>query len=158
MFDQIITIIKTKPSILRMLLFFIIMMFIFILLDTTANSYEYYIEEFGTHILVLHILLDVLISLVISITIELAYLSNKICNYEPKSSDLWIISVILGFFTFGCTPCVVAFVSSIGITFTPIILPNGNLLWKFVSLLISIIGLSITIYALRKKDTCQIKE
>ncbi len=158
MFEEIIKIKRTKSSILRTLLFFVLLMIIFILLDTSANSYNYYIKEYGTHILIIHLILDILLSLTISITIELAYISKTLCNYEPKSSNIGFISIILGFFTFGCTPCLVAFLAAFGITFTPIILPNGNLLWKIVSLLIAIIGFSITIYSLRKNDTCKIKQ
>jgi hypothetical protein len=88
--------------------------------------------------------------------------SYSIINYDLTKKDVSgsnaipFISFIFGILTFGCTPCVVAFFASVGIAFTPVLLPNGNLLFKVIATLFVLLGLLFVLRTLHKSQ-CKIK-
>ena len=49
-------------------------------------------------------------------------------------------SVLFGILTYGCTSCVIAFLSVIGITFAVAVLPLAGLPYKLISLGLLIVG------------------
>lgn len=137
---------KTRKYILTNIAFFVTFMVIYITLDINANdSYQYIIDNFGMSILVLHMTLNVLISLLSSVVITWSLISLQVNKKDVKGSNLPFVGVVLGFLTFGCTPCVVALLSIFGITFVPLVLPNANFLWKVLVLLIIILSGYLTI-------------
>lgn len=145
MLTEIITHTKEKQNIIYLCLFFIFFLFIFIILDINNMPYKELSILFGNGVTLLHIFINILMSVIIAFSFTFSKISNDLYNKEPISSQAGFVSVILGFFTFGCTPCVVGFLSTFGIAFTPIIFPNGNLLWKLISLLIVTVGFVISL-------------
>jgi hypothetical protein len=77
---------------------------------------------------------------------------------EPVGSNaIPVVTFLFGLLTFGCTSCVVAFLGAIGIGFTPLVLPNGNLLWKFAALGIVLLGFVWILYTIHNSK-CKIKQ
>lgn len=136
---------KTRKYIILNIVFFIAFLVIYYMLDVNANeSYQVMLKDFGMLSLSLHLLLNILISFISSVIMIWSMISLQVNKKDVRGSNIPFIGVLIGFFTFGCTPCVVAFLSIFGITFTPIILPAGNLLWKVIVLLIVIIAGMVT--------------
>jgi hypothetical protein len=110
---------------------------IYITLDLSANdSYSALADQFGAGVMWMHILANVLLSLLSSVVFTWSFITMQIYKKETKWSNMPVIGVFIGFLTFGCTPCVVAALSIFGITFVPMILPNGNILFKALVLLL----------------------
>ena len=75
---------------------------------------------------------------------------------ESLGSNLSFVSVLFGILTYGCTPCVIAFFSTLGIAFSVVILPFAGLPYKLISLALLIFGLLWTIQEV-KKGACAVK-
>lgn len=132
---------KKNKYIVINLIFFLFFLLIYYLLDNSGgNSYLVMTDNEGLLVTILHIIINLLMSLLSSILITWSIIGQKLNGVEPNGTSVTGISVILGVLTYGCTPCVIAFFAAIGIGFTPIILPFANLPWKIVSLLIISIG------------------
>ncbi|XMB85622.1 hypothetical protein RJG79_09365 [Mycoplasmatota bacterium WC44] len=142
---------KTRKYIVMNLVTFLVFMIIYTILDINANeTYKAMIENHGIFIVFIHILINILISFVSSVVFTWSYISLSINKKDATGANIPIIGVVVGFLTFGCTPCVVAFLSLFGITFVPLILPNANLLWKLLVLLLVIFSAYITIKSANK--------
>lgn len=153
--EMILELHKTKKYILINVALFAFFLFLYTLLDINANaSYQSFIEQFGYSVLLAHLLLNVLISLVSSVVLTWSFITLYLNKRDIKGSNIPYIGVVVGFLTFGCTPCVVAFLSIFGITFVPVIFPAANLLWKFVVL--GIVGLSLVLTMKNAGKACKV--
>ncbi len=148
----------TKYKLINFALFAVFLL-IYTVLDINAvESYSVYVTDFGVGILIMHLLLNFLISAVSSVVITWSFISLSVYKKDVKGTNLPFVGVVIGFLTFGCTPCVVAFLAIFGITFVPLLLPNGNLLWKVLVLLIIIVSGIVTIRSANKGCTVKIKK
>jgi hypothetical protein len=128
---------KTRKYIITNIILFFVFMGIYITLDLSANdSYSALANQFSAGVMWMHILANVLLSLLSSVVFTWSFITMQIYKKETKWSNMPVIGVFIGFLTFGCTPCVVAALSIFGITFVPMILPNGNILFKALVLLL----------------------
>jgi len=59
---------------------------------------------------------------------------------EGKGSFMSGFAVVFGMLTYGCTPCVIAFFSTVGITFAVAVLPLAGLPYKLLALLLLVLG------------------
>ena len=134
--------------------FLIAFMFLYTVLDflNQGSYYDMYLSS-SIFIVVLHVSLNVLISFIAALTQDVA----KIINLARKNlTNLSAAGLGLGIITFGCTPCVVSFFLTFGITITMYTSPVATLFFKFIALLITVIGFLITKYYLSKYG-CKIK-
>ena len=84
-------------------------------------------------------------------------LSNTMLDLRvsgDSGSNLGFFSVLFGVLTYGCTSCVVTFFAAVGIAFVPsAIFPfievGHGILYKLLSLLIILIGLTIVVYNIK---------
>ncbi len=137
---------KTKKYVVMNIVLFIVFMGIYITLDMSANdSYATIAEQFGTVTMWLHVVANVLLSLLSSVVFTWSYITMQVYKKESKWSNIPVVGVFIGFLTFGCTPCVVAALSIFGITFVPMVLPNGNIVFKFLVLLLILLSGWMTI-------------
>jgi hypothetical protein len=114
-------------------------------------------EEFGIGIVSIHIVINIIIATLSSIMVTFAIINQKLTKIDPKGSNaIPFLTFIFGLLTFGCTGCVVAFFTSVGIAFTPIILPAGNMLWKVLALLFVIAGFVYVMYTI-EHTKCKVK-
>lgn len=150
---------KQRNNILLMALLFIGFFALYVFLDFEGNTnYQLMTANFGIGITITHILINMLIAFLSSIMVAFSIINYKITQVEPKGSNaIPFLTFIFGLLTFGCTSCVVAFLSAVGIAFSPLVLPNGNLLWKLVALLFVILGFIWVMYSIQNTK-CKIKK
>ena len=138
---------------------FVIFVSLYIFLDFEGNTnYLMMTDQFGIGITLVHILINILIAVLTSIMVGFSIINYQLTNTEPIGSNaIPFFTFLFGILTFGCTSCVVAFLAAIGIAFSPIVLPNGNLLWKFAALGIVILGFIWVMYSIQHSK-CKIKK
>lgn len=150
-----LTIIKDKAKEKNNLLMFIVMFLFFLALYTFLDfegntNYALMTTNFGLGITLLHITINIIIAVLTSIMLGFSTINYRITKTEPTGSNaIPFLTFIFGILTFGCTSCVVAFLAAIGIAFTPLVLPNGNLIWKMVALLIVVLGFLWVMYSIQ---------
>jgi len=137
---------------------FFLFLIVYIFLDFEGNTnYTVMTENFGITTVIIHFLLNVVIALLSSIMVGFSVINYRLTKIEPKgSSAIPFLSFVLGLLTFGCTSCVIAFFSAIGITFTPIVFPQGNLLWKIITTIFVFLGFVWIMYIIQNSK-CKIK-
>ena len=150
---------KTKNNILMLSALFVMFFTLYVFLDFEGNtSYSIMVQNFGIGVTILHIFINILIAVLSSIMVGFSIINYRINKVEAKGSNaIPFLTFIFGILTFGCTSCVVAFLSAVGIAFTPLVLPNGNLLWKLGALLFVILGFLFVMYSIQNTK-CKIKE
>lgn len=150
---------KSRTNILYLIGFFSFFFGLYVFLDFEGNtSYTVMIDDFGMFIVSIHIFINVLIAVLSSIMVLFSIINYKLTKVEPKGSNaIPFLTFVFGLLTFGCTGCVVAFFSAVGIAFSPIVLPSGNLIWKLTALLFVIIGFLWIMYSI-EHTKCKIKK
>ena len=156
MIEQAFTLIRTKKSILQASLFFIVFLIIYTLIDRNNLSYTEMRNQYGNFLVYTNISLNIVMALLSSLMLILSTANATLKGKESISSNLSFVSVLFGILTYGCTPCVIAFFGSIGIAFSVIALPLAGLPYKFISLLLIVIGLGWTYYEI-KYGKCKVK-
>lgn len=130
-----------KKYIIQGLIFLIIFMVIYTVVDGLNMSYSEMSMTYGTYLVVLNIIMNVVMSFLSSLLMNLSTAMVELKGKEGKSSSFGIFSVFFGIFTYGCTSCIIAFFASIGIAFSVIALPLAGFPYKIISLIIILIGL-----------------
>jgi hypothetical protein len=130
---------------------FVFFLGLYIFLDFEGNTnYDNMIANFGLGITLLHIGINIVIAVLTAIMVSFSLINFRLTKKEPVGSNaIPFITFLFGVLTFGCTSCVVAFLAAIGIAFTPLVLPNGNLIWKLVALAIVGIGFIWIMYSIQ---------
>lgn len=144
-----------RKLILQGILFFIAFFGLFTLLDHLNSSYAIMVEEFGVGILLVHIVLNIIMSALSAFMFNLSTALFRLTSKEGKGSFLTGFAIIFGMLTYGCTPCVVAFLSVIGITLVVTVLPLAGLLYKVIALGILLLGFGILLLEI-KSIKCKI--
>lgn len=157
MIEQAHKLITTKKSILQSLLFFIIFMTIYTMIDRNNISYTDMAQSYGSYLVYTNISLNILMAVLSSLMLILSTANASLKGKESVGSNLSFVSVFFGILTYGCTPCVIAFFGSIGIAFSVAVLPLAGLPYKLISLLLIVIGLIWTYYEI-KHGTCKVKK
>lgn len=149
---------KKRNNILLLIGLFILFFGLYTFLDFEGNTnYSVMTETFGITIVTIHILINISIATLSSIMVGFSIINYKLTKVDPKGSNaIPLLTFIFGLLTFGCTGCVVAFLSAVGIAFSPLVLPAGNLIWKLAALLFVIIGFVWIMYAI-EHTKCNIK-
>ena len=147
-----------RRNILMIIGLFIFFLGLYIFLDFEGNTnYSIMTDTFGLPITITHIVINIFIAVMTAIMVSFSLINYNLTKIEPKGSNaIPFFTFIFGLLTFGCTGCVVAFLTSVGIAFSPIILPNGNLIWKLVALLIVSAGFVWILYSI-EHTKCKIK-
>ncbi len=115
------------------------------------------ITALGAPLLLMHQLLNAAMAALAALMLSLGRIRLHLTGKEPAgSTGIPFFSFFFGLLTFGCTPCVVAFFSAIGIAFTPIVFPHGNLLWKVILLLLIGAGFFLILRTL-DRSVCRLK-
>jgi hypothetical protein len=134
--------------------FFVTFLLLYTTLDflNQGGYYEMYVNS-SILIVMMHVILNIVISFIAAYTQDNA----KVINLQRKNlTNLSVAGLGLGIITFGCTPCVVSFFLTFGITITLFVSPVATLFFKIIALLITICGYIITKYYLSKYG-CKIK-
>lgn len=149
---------KHRKNWILLPILFLFFLGLYIFLDFEGNTnYRVMTDNFGIGIVSIHILINIIIAVLSSIMVTFAIINQRLTKIDPKGSNaIPFLTFIFGLLTFGCTGCVVAFFTSVGIAFTPIILPAGNMLWKVLALLFVIAGFIYVMYTI-EHTKCKIK-
>ena len=141
MLEAAIQLQKTKKYVIQGVLFFSFFIFIYTLIDTLNMSYSNMILEYGIYLVIINILLNIVMSFLSALLMNLSTAMVVLKGKEGKGSTFGFFSIIFGIFTYGCTTCVIAFLASVGIAFSVIALPLAGLPYKLISLVLIVIGL-----------------
>ena len=132
---------KTKKYIIQGILFFSFFILIYTLIDGLNMSYSNMIIEYGIYLVVINILLNIVMSFLSALLMNLSTAMVVLKGKEGKGSTFGFFSIIFGIFTYGCTACVIAFLASVGIAFSVIALPLAGLPYQLISFVLIVIGL-----------------
>jgi len=114
------------------------------------------VEKYGLYLVVLNIIVNIVMSALSAYMIVISSAFFKQSGKEGKGTTLTGVSILFGIFTYGCTPCLIAFFTTIGISFSVMVLPLAGFPYKLVSLVIVILGYFWLKYEI-KHVTCKIK-
>ncbi|MFK5883384.1 MAG: hypothetical protein QM489_03480 [Candidatus Izemoplasma sp.] len=109
---------------------------LYVFLDFEGNeNYSVMADEFGLFIVLVHVFINLIIGALTATMVSFSLINYSINKKDTIGSNaIPFLSFLFGLLTFGCTGCVIAFLASVGIAFTPVILPFGNLYWKLAAL------------------------
>lgn len=157
MFQIALERITHKKTMIQTMIFFSIFMIIYSLIDSNNLSYTQMQDQYGTYLVIVNIALNLLMASLSALLLSLSTIMAQLKGKESMSSNLSFVSVLFGVLTYGCTPCVIAFFSSIGIAFSVIALPFAGLPYKFISLGLIVIGLIWTYHEIEHVK-CKVKQ
>lgn len=149
MINEALHLLKSRKMLLQGAAFFAFFMIIYTMIDGFNLSYAAMAELYGSYLVLTNILLNVLMAGLSAFLLNLSTAMAALKGKESKGSNLSFLSVLFGILTYGCTPCVIAFFASIGIAFSVIALPLAGLPYKFISLLLIVIGILWTLREIR---------
>lgn len=146
---------KEPKAIIRIILFMAFFLVIYTLLDDLNGGYRQMIFDYGFYLVLINVGLNIFMSLLSAYMWSLSATFVKLTGSNDKGSHATLISLIFGIFTYGCTPCLIAFFATFGITLSVAILPFMGLPYKLISLLVLVFGY---LYLIRemKNPKCKI--
>jgi hypothetical protein len=146
-----------KKYLIQGTIFLSLFLVIFFILDSLNMSYSEMALTYGIYLVILNIVINIVMSVSSALLMNLSTAMVDLKGKEGKSSNLGFFSVLFGIFTYGCTTCVIAFLSVLGITFSVIALPLAGFPYKLISLLLISLGLFLILREI-KYGTCKIKK
>lgn len=140
MFTTILSMQREKKYLIQGLIVFVVFLGLYTLLDYLNIGYSGMIEEYGIILVIGNILLNIIMAFISAFMWNVSTALVKLTGKEGKGSFVSGLAVIFGMLTYGCTPCVIAFFSVIGITFAVAVLPLAGLPYKLLALLLLVLG------------------
>src|SRR5690554_2807611 len=116
MLDLILDKQKEPKTLLAIGGFFTLFMVVYTLLDHLNGGYNAMIMDHGFYLVVLNVGLNVIMSLMSALMFTMSASFLKRTGKDGKGSNATLVSLVFGMFTYGCTPCLIAFFSAIGIS------------------------------------------
>lgn len=147
---------KTRKNIQQGLLFFAVFLLIYTMVDGLNMSYAEMGETYGSSLVFINILLNLVMAGLSAFLMNLSTIMATLKGKEAVGSNLGFLSVLFGILTYGCTPCVIAFFANLGIAFSVIALPLAGLPYKFISLLLILVGIAVTLWEI-EKGKCKVR-
>lgn len=146
---------KQRKYILHGLGFFLAFMLIFTIVDGLNMPYPEMTTTYGTYLVVTNITLNVIMSFLSALLFNLSTAMVTLKGKEGVSSNFGFFSVLFGILTYGCTSCVIAVFTTVGIAFSVVALPLAGLPYKLISLVLILLGLGFMLYEL-KHGKCKV--
>ena len=140
MFATIMSMQKEKKYIIQGVIVFVVFLGLYTLLDQLNIGYSGMIEEYGLLLVIGNILLNIIMAFISAFMWNISTAMVRLTGKEGKGSFVSSFAVVFGMLTYGCTPCVIAFFSTIGITFAIAALPLAGLPYKLIALLLLVVG------------------
>ncbi|MDY0294677.1 MAG: hypothetical protein RBQ71_02605 [Acholeplasmataceae bacterium] len=141
MFNEALSLQKTKKFVIQGSLFFAIFLMIYFVVDYLNMSYTEMIETYGLFLVIINVFINIIMSLLSAFLMNLSTAMVQLKGKEGKAQSFGFFSVLFGILTYGCTSCVIAFFASVGIAFSVVALPLAGLPYKLISLALISIGL-----------------
>jgi hypothetical protein len=149
--------IKSPKAILQGIFLMGVFIVMYTLIDVNNMSYALMMRNYGVYLVVINIVLNSVMAFMSSLMLLLSTANAELKGKESVGSNLSFVSVLFGILTYGCTPCVIAFFSVIGIAFTVAVLPLAGLPYKLISLGLLMIGLIWTRHEIMH-GACKVKK
>lgn len=140
MFSEILMMQKTRKYILQGLIVFSVFLALYFLLDQLNIGYGEMIIEYGVFLVIINVLINIILALISAFMWNVSTALVSLTGKEGKGTFMSGFAYLFGLLTYGCTPCVIAFFSTIGITFAVAALPLAGLPYKFISILLLVAG------------------
>ncbi|HOI46607.1 MAG TPA: hypothetical protein PLR26_02620 [Bacilli bacterium] len=131
---------KEKKYVLEFSIMLALFLLIYFVIDQLSGGYQILVEDYGWYLVIMNIGLNIIMATTSAFMMILSTYHMSQTKKEAKGAYVSFFSIIFGIFTYGCTPCVVAGLSIIGITFSVAVLPLAGLPYKFISLVLLLIG------------------
>ncbi len=149
---------KKWNQIIRLFFIFIMLLSLYTFLDNYGfQSYQTLGDAFGFDKVVKTIILNILISLLSALTINLTLINYNFSNSKTSGSIFASIGNVFAVVFTGCASCGLSILGAIGVSIgLPVITP-GAIKYKFLALLIIILGLIVVIYIINT-SVCSIKK
>lgn len=147
---------KQKKYLLYGILYFIIFLSIYFVLDTLNGGYPKMVEDFGLWLVVLNLVINFIMSAISAYMMILSSAYVQLSGKEGKGSFLTSFAVLFGMLTYGCTTCVITFFAVVGITFGVIALPLAGFPYKIMALVLIILGYVWLRYEI-KRGRCKVQ-
>jgi len=157
MFKTIFAMQRQKKFIIRGIIVFIMFIILYFMLDRLNMDYSKMIDDYGLYLVIINILLNIIMAALSAFMWNISSGLVELTGREGKGSFVSGFAYIFGLLTYGCTPCVIAMFSTIGLTFSIAVLPLAGLPYKFVALGSLILGLFWLIYETNHVK-CKIKK
>jgi hypothetical protein len=146
MFSEILEMQKTKKYLVQGAIVFVVFLGLYIVLDQLNIGYSEMIEEYGLFLVVINIVINFFLAGISALMWNVSTALVSLTGKEGKGTFFSGFAYLFGLLTYGCTPCVIAFFSTIGITFAVAALPLAGLPYKFISILLLVIGFFLLRY------------
>lgn len=140
MFNTILEMQKEKKYVIQGLIIFSLFFFLYFILDKLNMSYFEMIETYGIYLVLVNLIVNIVMAATSAFMWNISTALVKLTGKEGKGSFMSGFAYIFGLLTYGCTPCVIALFSTIGLTFTVAVLPLAGLPYKFIALALLILG------------------
>jgi hypothetical protein len=133
MITQALTLLKTKKLLLQGAGLVIVFMILYTMIDNLNLPMAQMAVMYGTGLVVLNVLTNLIMALGSAFMLNLSTAMAALKGKESAGSNLSYASILFGILTYGCTPCVIAFLASFGIAFSVIALPMAGYPYKIMS-------------------------
>ena len=133
-------------------LYFIAYSVIFLVIDHLNMPMRQFIDTYGIGFVIINTILSLTMAVLSAYLMSLSHWMFKVHGFNPKGENLSFIAILFGIFTYGCTPCVIAFFASIGISFSVMVLPLAGMPYKIISLVLILIGIYWA-----NKESCKVR-
>ena len=140
MFKTILMMQKDKKYIIQGSVFFILFLGLYILIDQLNIGYTQMLMDYGIYLVIGNVILNIIMAGISAFMWNVSTGLVQLTGREGKGSFMSGIAVLFGMLTYGCTPCVIAFFSTIGITFAIATLPLAGLPYKLIGLILLVLG------------------
>lgn len=140
MFSMILSMQKEKKYIIQGSIFFVLFLGLYTVLDYLNIGYQQMVIDYGWFLVIGNIILNIVMAFISAFMWNISSTLVKVTGKEGKGTFMSGFAVLFGMLTYGCTPCVIAFFSTIGITFAVAALPLAGLPYKLIALLLLIAG------------------
>ncbi|NLL74929.1 MAG: hypothetical protein GX233_04070 [Erysipelothrix sp.] len=133
-------------------LYFIAYSVIFLVIDHLNMPMRQFIDTYGIGFVIINTILSLTMAVLSAYLISLSHWMFKVHGFNPKGENLSFVAILFGILTYGCTPCVIAFFASIGISFSVMVLPLAGMPYKIISLVLILIGIYWA-----NKESCKVR-
>ena len=156
MLNQALNLLKTKKFILQGLGLFVVFTILYAMIDNLNLPIAQMAETYGVGLVVLNVITNLLMAVGSALMLNLSTAMAALKGKESIGSNLSYASIFFGILTYGCTPCVIAFLASFGIAFSVVALPLAGYPYKLISLVLIAIGIGWTMWEI-EHSACKIK-
>ncbi len=133
-------------------LYFIAYSVIFLVIDHLNMPMRQFIDTYGIGFVIINTILSLTMAVLSAYLMSLSHWMFKVHGFNPKGENLSFVAILFGILTYGCTPCVIAFFASIGISFSVMVLPLAGMPYKIISLVLILIGIYWA-----NKESCKVR-